>query len=389
MEARALLELKPGLEQFLDRFKDCIKTEPSREHVLTYVSGQLSDLERKSVEPIALASGVPPRTLQDFLSDYCWDEDRVAKRVREIIVCDHAFEGAIGVIDETSFAKKGKKTPGIQRQYCGETGKRDNCVVTVNLGYVADDFHALVDSDLYLPKSWISDPARCREARIPESTPFRTKLTIAVDLVRRSLADGLQLTWVTADEFYGRSKEFRKGIVDLGLQYVVEIPCSLHGWTRRGDARTRSASRVDELWRRRGFSWSLFRVKETQKGPEVWRGRVTRFFPQDGHQPGEECWLLAVQNVLSGETKYFLSSAPPTTAPETLLRVAFSRWRIERIFQDGKGEVGMGDFEVRTYVGLKRHLILTMLSFLFLSKSTSRLRGEKKRYYFLPGENSD
>jgi len=388
MEAKELLKLKPELKKFLKRFDDCIQTRASRKHLMTYVSGQLGNLERKSAEPIALAASVPPRTLQEFLSIHNWNDNMVLRRVMEIVEKEHSVKDAIGVIDETGFPKKGKKTPGVERQYCGETGKIDNCVVTVNLGYVADNFHCLVNSEVYFPKNWIDDKERRIEAKVPDGLKFRTKIEIALDLLRESVKNGLKLSWVSADELYGRSSDFRKGVVELSLNYVVEVPCSIQGWLRRPRSVIRKAKRIDKLWVSYGASWQMFRVKDTERGPEIWNVRAARFFPHEDQRYGEEGWLLAAQNVLSGEVKYFLSSAPSDTPVETMLRVAFNRWHIERIFEDGKGEVGMGHFEVRNYLSLKRHLIITMLSFLFLAGSTNRLKKWEKKYYIMSGKKS-
>ena len=131
---------------------------------------------------------------------------------------------------------------------------------------------------------------------------------------------------------------------------------------------------VDQLWSRGGPSWQAFHIKNTHKGPVVWEVRSTRFFPWDDHLPGDVCWLIIARNVLTGEVKYFLSNASPDTPLQELLHIAFSRWHIERIFQDGKGQVGMGHFEMRRYRPLIRHLILSMVSFLFLARETETLR---------------
>ena len=132
MNTQALKKIRQNLDTFVEEFDDCIKTAPSRRHLRTYVSGQVSDLERKSIEPIALAAGVAPRTLQEFMEIHRWSEKQVASRLREIIMRDHADENAIAVIDETGYPKKGDQTACVQRQYCGATGKRDNCVISVN-----------------------------------------------------------------------------------------------------------------------------------------------------------------------------------------------------------------------------------------------------------------
>ncbi len=401
------LGLRRKLDAFARQFDDCIKTRPSRKHMRTYLNGQLGSLHRKSIEPIALEAGVAVRSLQEFLSIHRWDDDAVARRLREILVRDHADPNAIGVLDETSFVKKGVKTPGVQRQYCGHSGKVENCVVTVHLGYVTPDFHAMIDGDLYLPEeSWAEDRERCREARIPDDVVYRPKGRIALDLLRRSLDEGVPLRWITADEFYGRSREFRDTLSDWGLNYVVEIPSNLSGWsqmpridppgtvlpsgrrsrTPQVAAGEKAARAVSKLWKQGGPSWETYRIKDTQKGPEVWHIRETRFYPNDGDVPGREGRLIIAENALSGEVKYFLSDAGPEVALKTLLYVAFSRWHIERLFEDGKGEVGFDHFEVQNYKSLLRHLVLTTLSLYFLCEQTTRLRKKKSLVDTLSGE---
>ena len=164
MDASEIRRLKPKLSSFLSMFADCFARRDTREHLTTYVQGQLSDIERKSVEPIALQAGVPPRTLQNFLSLLSWDQEQMRQRVAEIVVREHAHPQAVGIIDETSDDKQGNKTPGVQRQWCGSRGKTENCIVTVHLAYATPDFHCLLDGDLFLPKGWSADRPRCRAA---------------------------------------------------------------------------------------------------------------------------------------------------------------------------------------------------------------------------------
>ena len=389
MNIQELRRLRPALDRFVTRFDDCIGTAPSRRHLRTYLNGQLGPLERKSIEPIALDASVHPRNLQEFLSIHRWDDRAVGRRLREIVRRDHSDENAIGVIDETSFPKKGTKTPGVQRQHCGATGKTDNCVVTVHLGYVARDFHAIIDGDLFLPEeTWSQDRARCREAGIPDDVVYRPKWKIALELLCRSVGEGVPMRWLTADEGYGRCRDFRRAVAVMGLKYVVEIPASITGWTKRSlDAGAAKARPVSKLWRRGGPRWTKYQIKRTDKGPVVWEVRETRFFPRNDEEPGNEERLIILREVLTGELKYFLSNAPAEVPLRTLLLVAFSRWHIERLFEDGKGEVGFDHFEVRCYRSLVRHLVLTNLSLLFLCEQTSRLRGEKSVLDAVPDED--
>jgi SRSO17 transposase len=385
-----VMAVRRNLGRFVGQFSGCIKTKRSRAHLRTYVAGQVSDLPRKSIEPMALAAGVAPRTLQEFLGLHRWDHKAVGRRLQRLVMRDHEDPNAIAVIDETSFVKKGDKTAGVQRQYCGTTGKTDNCVITVHLGYTAGDFHALVDGDLYLPQeTWDSDRERCRRAGIPDEVVYRPKWRIALDLLDRAMKNGMVFKYLVADEVYGRCVEFRAGVDERELTYVVEVNRNQYGWSPAalGKHPLPDARRVDQLWKRGGPSWDLFHIKNTEKGPVVWEARATRFVPCKDGRPDKECWLIVARNMLDGEVKYFLSNAPADTPIEVLLHVAFSRWRIERIFEDGKGEVGLDHFEVRRYLPIIRHLVLSMVSFLFLMEQTQKLQ-KKPQVDHLPGSRS-
>jgi SRSO17 transposase len=227
--------LGPALDGYLGEFGDCFGRVEPRGHPRTYVEGQLSDLPRKSVEPIALAAGVPPRTLQQFLSAARWDEGMMRDRLQRVVARDHAHRLAVGIIDETSYPKKGRMTPGVKRQYCGATGKTDNCAVTVHLAYAtpdADDpsggFRALLDGELFLPEDWAADRERCRAAGIPDSVGHRTKWRIALGLLDRAAGNGVVLPWVTFDEGYGQAPEFLHALDDRGQAYVGGGAAVLH-----------------------------------------------------------------------------------------------------------------------------------------------------------------
>jgi SRSO17 transposase len=393
MDMRTLKGLKPRLTAYLLEFRRCIRNKRTRRHAGTYLRGQLGPLEAKSVEPIALEAGVAPRTLQKFLSERKWDEEKLRRRHQVVLQRDHGGENAICVVDETSFPKKGEKTTGVKRQHCGTLGKVDNCVVSVHLGYVREGFHALLDSDVFLPEDWANDPARREEAGVPEDLAFRTKPQIAVDLLRRSIQAGVQMRWLTADALYGRSGAFREAVSRLGLWYVVEVPCSMTGWTKR--PRTgedglplpgeRSSREVSKLWTRGGPSWERYRIKDTEKGPLVWEVRQTSFHPNDDGRPGAPLTLIVATHVLTGERKYWYSNAPLETPLSELLCVAFSRCHIEQLFEEAKQEVGFDAFEVRTYRALERHFVLSMMSVYFLSEQATRLRGGKPLVEPVPG----
>jgi SRSO17 transposase len=412
MEARQIRQLKPKLMEYLGRFDDCFGRRDTRQHLPVYVEGQLSDLPQKSVEPIALKANIAPRTLQQFLATHVWDEDRMRQCLQRIVASEQGSPHSVGIIDETSDVKKGLKTPGVQRQYCGAVGKQENCIVTVHLGYAADDFHCLVDGELFLPESWASDRERCREAGIPDTMGYRPKTEIALELYDRARANGLSFEWLTFDEWYGSKPAFLRALDQRGQKFVAEVHKDFTAWTEppqvtrrpfrsHGGGRGRRTPRVvsgspstrtvgNMRWwypPLESQPWQRFRVKDGEKGPQVWEVKRLLIYPKDEEGlPARPYHLLVARNVLEpSEIKYFVSNAPPRTSVATLLRVAFSRWRVERCFEDEKGELGLDHYEGRLYLGLKRHLILSAVSHLFLARVQQDLRGEKPRVDGLPG----
>jgi SRSO17 transposase len=407
MDAAQIAGLAPTLDRYLGNFDDCFGRSEPAGHLRTYIKGQFSDLPRKSIEPMALAAGTPPRTLQDFLGGAKWDQDLMREKVQRIIAADHAHPHAVGVIDETSFVKKGDKTPGVKRQYCGALGKIDNCVVSVHLGYATPGgFHAQLDGELFLPEDWAQDRDRCRACGVPDDVLYRPKWQIALALHQRAQGNGVRFAWMTFDEGYGLIPEFLHTLDDRGQRYVGEVPSNFVGWckppklrpagSRRpgvrkgprsmapklaGDA---AVSRVDDLCRHSpAFTrqpWERFHIKDTTKGPAVWEAKAAMIYLQRDGLPTRPHWLIIARNVLDpSEVKYFISNAPAGTPLEMLLQVAFSRWIVERCFEDQKTELGMDHFEVRTWAALQRHLAITSVALLFLAHTRQELRGEKPR----------
>lgn len=394
------------------RFDSSFPRRDTRAHLSVYVQGQLSDLPAKSCEPIALASGIPRRNLQQFLAHCRWDEDQMRNRLQEIVIREHSGPNSIGIIDETSDVKKGTKTPGVQRQWCGTVGTKENCMVTVHLGYAVDDFHCLLDGELFLPESWSEDRSRCREAGIPDDVVYHPKWQIALELYDRAVQNGIRFEWLTVDEGYGSKPLFLHGLSARGQCFVAEVPVTFSCWTRapkvttrsyqgRSGGRPRKAPRLaagsrPPSWVRdllshspalRDQDWVLYHVKDGQKGPLVWEAKHTLVIMKDDQGlPGLPLHLVVARNVLDpNEIKFFVSNAPRETSIETLLLVAFSRWRVERCFQDQKQEIGLDQWEGRHYLGLRRHLILSCVSYLFLARVRHRLREKKSRTHRLPG----
>jgi len=394
MTGEQIESLLPALAAFLGRFRKGFRNGNSFKHLQRYLVGLMSDLKRKSIEPIALASGVAVRSLQEFLSQLRWRDGWIQDELMRQVTDRHATDHAIGVLDESGHPKQGEKTPGVQRQYCGETGKIANCVVGVHLIYTDNDrqnpFTCALGSDLYLPKRWLENADRCKEAHIPKNAPFRTKWRIGVDLVKQATAQGVRFRYLTFDEVYGQVPAFWTELNRLGQWAVGEVPRVFRCWASEPKYHSlqepfaaKPVERVATHSRAfRGQEWKTVRIKDTTRGPMLWKIKASRVWIIDSAEaesrPTERAyWLIVAWQPKSGEIKYFLSNAPASADVEELVRAAFARWHVEKWFERAKQEAGLGAFEVRTYQGLIRHWLCCRLAMLFLAEETTRLRGEK------------
>ena len=418
MDADTILRIKPELTRFLHQFDDCFGRVSTRRYLDLYLEGQLSNLPRKSVEPMADAAGEPPRNLQQFLSLFRWDEGAMRDRLQQGVARRHFHPHSVGVFDETGYVKKGDQTAGVQRQYCGAVGKRENCVVTVHLGYATPDFYTLLDGTLFLPEeTWHADRERCRAAGVPDEVVYRPKWQIVLEQYQRALTNGLRFAWLTFDEGYGGKPPFLRALDGFGQNYVAEIPADTRVWTRRPALLHRAHARDGQYGRPKHYprlkhphcprvevrnvvrhspllrrqDGQDYHVKDGSKGPMVWQvKRLLVWTADEEGLPTRPYHLLIARNALNHqEVKYFLSNAPEATPTEMLLKVAFSRWIIERAFEDSKTELGLDHFEVRKYGALQRHLLLTCVSHVFLSEFRLRHGGKKSRPDGGPGAHGD
>ena len=238
-------------------------------------------MPRKSVEPIALVAGTAVRTLQEFSRDHVWEHGRPRDLLQQRVVQQDGPDGGddlgcVGLIDETGKAKKGTKTPGVQRQWCGEVGKLENCIVTAHLGLVRGRFKTLLDADLFLPKGRSADRERCRQAGIPDYLVYRPKWRIALEQVDRARANGVVMDWLSFDEDYGKAPEFLQELDDRQMRYAGEVPKSFHCAVARGGP-GRRASRADNLVRHSPAffrqRWRRFRLHhQTTRASTWWLG---------------------------------------------------------------------------------------------------------------------
>ncbi len=397
MDYDQLASLEPALAEFLGKVRHCFKRDKTFGYLQKYMLGLMADLKRKSIEPIALSCGVAVRTLQEFLSYFKWDHHHVDDiLVQEVVEYQYGRQ-SIGILDASAHVKQGKETPGVQRQWCGESGKRDNCVIGQHLLYTDNDsknpFSCIVASDLYLPQSWAEDRDRCRRASIPDDLDYLPKWKIGVEQIKRVMANGLRLDYVTFDEEYGRVPNFFYELDSLGQKAIGEVPANFRVWVNppacksfRGEHASR---RVDKIARHSpafyGQSWQKMMIKETTRGSCQWQVKAAQVHLVKKQDNKDYCpipskrryWLIVAQNPKTAETKYFVSNAPVKEPLKKLLEVAFSRWHVEKWFERAKQECGLGAFEVRTYQSLIRHWLASRLAMFFLASQTHRLRGEK------------
>jgi len=385
--------LGPALDDFLQPYLYCCGYTQTFGHLHTYCRGLLSELQRKSVEPIALASGTPVRTLQEFLRDHDWSFAQVRDRLQRHVAAklsslpDDGL-GNVGVIDETASVKDGTKTPGVKRQWCGYLGKKENCVVTVHLGVCRGRYKTLIDNELFLPEDWAADRDRCKAAGIPEDMKHRPKWKIALEELDRAKINEVPLDWLTFDEEYGKAPGFVCGLDKRNLLFVGEVPKSLSCLAANRSGQRPEATvkgrRADEVVRQSPVfvdqAWQKVHLSRQTLDEQVWEVKAAQVWQvQDEQWSQRTYWLIWARNVETGEEKYFLSNAPPQEQVEKLVRVGFRRWNVEHCFRVSKSELGFSHYEGRNYTGMMRHQILCLLMLTFVAEHTERLRGEKSR----------
>lgn len=373
MTEQQITALGPAFGSYLRRYRDQFAQDRTAKHFDTYCRGLLSDLPRKSIEPIALAAGTAVRTLQEFVVTSEWEytsaRDTLQKYLGSVVADLPADPlGVVGVIDETSCRKWGGHTPGVQRQYLGCVGKLDNGIVTVHVGVAQGTFQALLDADLFVPKSWSEDRPRCRAAGIPDHVKHRTKWRLAMDQLIRLNRNGVTFDWLTFDEGYGAAVPFLKCLNAVSQRFVAEVPVNFavrdtaDGPPQRADARLTVAQ---------ARSGTRHRVAHRTVAASFWRATRAAVWVAD-----QKHALVAAVNERTAEVKYFLTNAT-TAALARVLGVAFRRWTVEHGFRLGKQEAGLMDYEGRNYIGLMRHLTLALIVLGFVATHTARLRGEK------------
>jgi SRSO17 transposase len=334
----------------------------SRDRVLAYLRGLLSEAERKNSWQVAEVCGEPtPYGFQYLLSRADWDADAVRDELRVYVMQHLRDPHGVLVLDETGFLKKGEHSAGVARQYSGTAGKVENCQIGVFLAYASPLGHVLLDRELYVPKEWSADGARCRQAGIPTDRPFATKPQLACQMLARAFAAGVPAKWVTGDSVYGDDRRLRLWLEGRAQAYVLAVSGKEYVWLgpQQRQVKTLLANLPED-------GWTRLSAGDGAKGP---RWYDWHWLPLTAPlEPGWHRWLL-VRRSLSAPTELtaYVVFAPQATTLEEVVGVAGSRWTIESGFEAAKGEVGLDHYEVRSWTGWYRHVTLAMWALALLT----------------------
>ena len=396
MDAVAFERVYEAFQDFHSYFGPLFGRREARDLSRHYLQALLVQSgERRNAENLPEMVPASARAVQRFLTESPWDDDAVMGRLQEYLGPRLEHPEAVWVLDGSDFPKQGRKSVGVTRQYCGRLGKVANCQAGMFLAYVSPSGRALVDKRLYLPESWTSDQERCKAAGVPEERRgYRSKTELALEMVESALERGhLKAGWIAADDAFGLSPSFREGLAALGVSYVLDVPPGFTVWPvepewtapayqgRGGPPKPKLVSgqkrtmmeRSDDLQEE---AWREITVAEGSQGPRSYMFSAQRVRPTCRRKPGEIHWAIYRRNLDGSEPRYYLSNATEDTPLETLAYVGGSRWRIETEFETEKSDVGLDEYETRTWAGWHHHVALCLLAGAFLL-SLQQAWGEK------------
>jgi SRSO17 transposase len=375
----------PRLEEFVDPFVEDLLGPEHQRHAAEYITGLVSRLERKTGEGIAYLFDQPRQGIQTFIGEVLWDHQPLLLRLAVQVGQELGEPDGVIVFDPSGFPKKGTKSVGVAKQWCGRLGKVENCQVGIYMGYVTRKEHAIVNVRLYLNKEWAKDRTRRKEAGVPRSIKFQTRHQLALEMLAEC-GEFLPHSWIAGDDEMGRPSSFRQQLRSLGQRYLLAVPSNttvrdieapLPEPSGRGPKRKSPFVRLDK-WRASlpEEAWTKIEVRDGEKGPlaiEAVKRRVQARTERKGTGPEE---LLSVtrerQSDNTFKIDYYLSNAEPDIPLEELARVAKAEHRIEECFERAKGEAGLGDYQARNWIGWHHHQTLSLLAAWFLNQETRR-----------------
>lgn len=344
------------LDAVANRIGGRFSRRETRDRVRSYLAGLLGPVQRKNAWQVAEQIGdADPYGLQYLMGRSEWDPDAVRDDLREYVVSALGDPGAVLVLDETGFLKKGTKSAGVGRQYTGTAGRIENAQVGVFLALHTRSGTAFIDRELYLPEAWTDDPGRCKEAGIPSETAFATKPQLARKMLERAFRAGVLAAWITGDEVYGNDGNLRRWLEGQGHPYVLAVRSNQSVWVSFHPIRVDAlAGAVPKR------AWRTITIAAGSKGL---RRYAWAWIPVDHDlAPGWQRWLLIRKSLEDGEMAFYLAAGPDRTSLASLAQVAGARWSMEAAFESAKQEVGLADYEVRSWTGWYRHVTLSLLA---------------------------
>ena len=352
------------------------------EHLVRMIEGLTSNLERKSVEPVAVMLGLPRRGLQRFVGESAWDHEPLRDQLLAEVSKEIGVDDGTVIIDGSGTPKKGTNTVGVARQWCGRLGKTDNCVIGVYAAYVGkSELATLVGAELFLPAKWAEDPERREATYVPEEITYRTQPEIARQLVEMLAKKRLPFQWVLADDEFGRTRAFRDSIAALGKSYVVDVPENtvVRRVRKSGVVRKKSWEAKALAARVPVSDWTYFHVRDGEKRRiEVRATSLSIATHRDDNTWVPEI-LLVIETTDGTQRWYCLARSSKEVVPlRELVRRAGMRHRVEEVFSEAKGEVGLDHFEVRAWHGWYHHATLCQMAHWFLVREKRRM-GKKRR----------
>jgi SRSO17 transposase len=373
------------LAKFVEPFAELLGQPAQQEHAKDYLSGLISDLERKNVESIAYRHDQDRKNLQHFIGCAEWAHQPLMAELARQVGEELREDDGVIVFDPSAFPKQGKKSVGVARQWCGRLGKVDNCQVAVYMAYVSRIDHALVNNRLYLPKEWASDRARRKASGVPKDVRFQTRHEQALEMLEEQ-GHLLPHAWVAGDDEMGRNSGFRRDLHERSQQYLLAVPCDTlirdldaepPAYQGRGTRPKTPFQRVDK-WRDSlpEHAWTRINVRDGDKGPLEVEVAVCRVRTKINQRimTYEETLVVVRSLDEGGVTKYdfYLSDAPREMPQKEFARVALAAHRIEEAIKRGKKEAGLSHYEVRNWRGWHHHQALSLIATWFLVRESHR-----------------
>jgi SRSO17 transposase len=386
VESQVEVELFDGLTdrlvEFVKPFTRSIGQAKQRRRAAEFISGLMSDVDRKNAESIAYRYDQERKEMQYFVGLSQWDHGPLFVELATQVGRELGRPDGVIVFDPSSFPKKGTESVGVQRQWCGRLGKVDNCQVGIYMGYVSAVEHALVNTRLYLPKDWAQDRERRKKCHIPSEVKFKTRHALCLEMLDES-GHLLPHGWIAGDDEMGRSSGFRRDLRERNERYLLAVPSNTlvrdltasgpegPGQAGQGAPRKAPFQRVDKY--RAGLpesAWTFVDVRDGEKGPLTVEVAICPVQAKEGRHVGPKELLVVIRlRDEAGQLKhdYYLSNADAATPVRELARVAKAEHRIEECLQRGKSECGLGDYEVRGWGGWYHHQALSLIAAWYLN----------------------